>query len=197
MISSVHLCPTTAKARARGSSSLTILTLLGITCYLQVSGVVLAEKRKKGNQMTLVQDRPIVATNSATVKQWLVAMAKGDFDHAPYAEDAEISDPSGKYKGKQQILASFKAWKTAFPQANADVTNQVAEGDQVVSEVTFRGTHTGPLASAMGPIAATNKPIELKSAIVSWFRNGLIQRERVYFDLAGLMQQLGLAPTKP
>jgi len=147
--------------------------------------------------MTLVQDKPTVATNSATIKQWLVAIAKGDFDHAPYAEDAEIIDPTGKYKGKQQILASFKVWKTAFPQVNADVTNQIAEGDQVVTEVTFRGTHTGPLASPVGPIAATNKPIDLKIAIVSSFRNGLIQREHTYFDQAGLMQQLGLAPTKP
>lgn len=147
--------------------------------------------------MTLVQDKPTTATNSATLKQWVVAMAKGDLDHAPYTDDAEISDPTGKYKGKQEILASFKVWKTAFPQANAEVTNQVAEGDQVVSEVTFRGTHTGPLASKMGPIAATNKAIDLKIAIVSSFRNGLIQRERAYFDIAGLMQQLGLAPTKP
>jgi steroid delta-isomerase-like uncharacterized protein len=147
--------------------------------------------------MTLVQDRPIVATHSATVKQWIIAMAKGDLDHAPYAEDAEVIDPTGKYKGKPQILASFKVWKTAFPQANAEVTNQIAEGDQVVSEVSYRGTHTGPLASAMGPIAATNKQIDLKVAIVSSFRNGLIQREHAYFDLAGLMQQLGLAPTKP
>jgi predicted ester cyclase len=146
--------------------------------------------------MTLVQDRPVVA-NSATFKSWVIAMAKGDFDNAPYAEDAETSDPTGKYKGKAQILASFKVWKTAFPQANAQVTNQVSEGDQLVSEVIYRGTHSGPLASPKGTIAPTGKPIELRLAIVSSFRNGLIQRERAYFDLAGLMQQLGVAQTTP
>ena len=146
--------------------------------------------------MTLVQDRPVVA-NSATFKQWAIAMAKGDLANAPYAEDAETSDPTGKYKGKAQILASFKAWKTAFPQANAQVTNQVSEGDQLVSEVVYRGTHSGPLATPNGSIAPTGKPIELHLAIVSSFRNGLIQRERAYFDLAGLMQQLGVAQTTP
>ncbi|HET8569819.1 MAG TPA: ester cyclase [Candidatus Limnocylindria bacterium] len=146
--------------------------------------------------MTLTQDRPVVADNSATFKQWVAAMGKGDLDHAPYAEDAETSDPTGKYKGKPQIVASVKAWKTAFPQGTTEVTNQVAEGDQLVSEVVYRGTHTGTLASPMGPIPATGKPVELRIAIVSKFRSGLIQRERSYFDLAGLMQQLGLAQPK-
>jgi len=147
--------------------------------------------------MTLLQERPGVVANSATFKNWVIAMAKGDLDHAPYAEDAELSDPTGRYKGKAQILASFKTWKTAFPQANAQVTNQVSEGDQLVTEVVYRGTHSGPLTSPMTTIAPTGKPIELHVAIVSSFRNGLIQRERAYFDLAGLMQQLGLAPSKP
>jgi hypothetical protein len=34
----------------------------------------------------------------------------------------------------------------------------------------------------------------MRIAFVSWFKNGKIQRERAYFDLAGLMQQLGVAP---
>ena len=144
--------------------------------------------------MTLVQDRQTVATNAAIFKDWAIAMAKGELDRAPYAEDAEISDPTGKYKGKAQILASFKVWKTAFPSATADVTNQVAEGDQVASEIRYRGTHTGPLANAMGTIPATNKPIDLRVATVAKFRDGKIVREHAYFDLAGLMQQLGIPP---
>jgi predicted ester cyclase len=148
--------------------------------------------------MTLVQDRPTVATNIATIKQWVTEMAKGDFDKAPYAEDAEISDPSGKYKGKAQILQSFKVWKTAFPQGTGEVTNQIAMGDHVTSAVTFKSTHTGPLVAPSGTIAPTNKPIELNVVLVSSFRNGLIQRERTYYDQADLMRQLGIAlPPKP
>jgi steroid delta-isomerase-like uncharacterized protein len=148
--------------------------------------------------MTLVQDRPTVATNSATIKQWVTEMAKGELDHAPYAEDAEISDPSGKYKGKAQILQSFKVWKTAFPQGTGEVTNQIAMGDHVTSQVVFKSTHTGPLVSPSGTIPPTNKPVELKVMLVSSFRNGLIQRERTYYDQADLMRQLGITlPPKP
>jgi len=146
--------------------------------------------------MTLTQDRPIVANSGATIKTWIAAMVKGDLDHAPYADDAETSDPTGKYKGKKQILDSFKVWKTAFPQGTAEVTNQIVQGDHVTSEVVYKATHTGPLVSPTGTIPATNKPIVLKTMLVSSFRDGLIQRERTYFDQADLMRQLGIT-TQP
>jgi steroid delta-isomerase-like uncharacterized protein len=153
--------------------------------------------------MTLTQDKSIVANgngatlnNGATIKTWVAAMVKGDFDKAPYAEDAETSDPNGKYKGKTQILGSVKAWKTAFPQGTAEVTNQIAQGDHVASEIVYKATHTGPLVASTGTIPATNKSIVLKTMLVSTFRDGLIQRERTYFDRVDLMQQLGLS-TQP
>jgi predicted ester cyclase len=153
--------------------------------------------------MTLVQDKPTVATNTAAInaaaiKQWVSQMAKGDLDHAPYADDAEISDPSGKYKGKPQILQSFKVWKTAFPTGTGTVLNQIAMGDHVTSEVVFKSTHTGPLVSPTGAIAPTNKPVELKTVLVTTFRDGLIQRERTFYDQADLLRQLGVTiPPKP
>jgi steroid delta-isomerase-like uncharacterized protein len=145
-----------------------------------------------------VQERKTYVSNSAAVKESIAAFTKGDYDGAiaPYADDAEVSDPTGKYKGKPEILAQFKVWHTAFPDAKGEVTNQVTEGDRVATEVTFRGTHTGPLAGAMGTIAPTGKRVELNIALLNWFRNGKIQREHDYFDLAGLMQQLGIAPPK-
>ena len=151
--------------------------------------------------MTLVQDKPVTAihtNNPAVIKQWVSSMAKGDLDKAPYAEDAEISDPSGKYKGKASSVQSFKVWKTAFPVATAEVTNQIAMGDQVTSEVVYKTTHTGPLVSSNGTIPPTNKPVVLKVMFISSFRNGLIQRERSYYDQADFMKQLGIAlPSKP
>jgi len=167
---------------------------MDIACILPLLGV--GSTQKEGQPKTLVQDKPGVVANGATFKNWLAGVAKGDLDHAPYAEDAQISDPTGTYKGKAQIIDSFRVWTAAFPQASAQVTNQVSEGDQLVSEVIYRGTHSGPLTSRGSTIAPTGKQIELRIAIVSSFRAGLIQRERAYFDLAGLMQQLGVTPPR-
>jgi steroid delta-isomerase-like uncharacterized protein len=145
---------------------------------------------------TVVHERSTAAANTATIKQWIASMAKGDIDRAPYAEDAETSDPSGKYKGKKQIVDSFKVWKTAFPQGTAEVTNQIAMGDHVTSEVVYKATHTGPLVSSTGTVPPTNKPVVLKTMLITSFRNGLIQRERTYFDQTDLMQQIGIT-TQP
>jgi steroid delta-isomerase-like uncharacterized protein len=145
-----------------------------------------------------LQEKKTYVSNSAAVKESIASFVKGDFDGAiaVYAEDADVSDPTGKYRGKEQILTQLKVWNTAFPDAKGEVTNQLTEGDQVLTEVTFRGTHTGPLAGAMGTIAPTGKRAELNMAIVNWFRNGKVQHERSYFDLAGLMQQLGITQPK-
>ena len=110
--------------------------------------------------------------------------------------DAETSDPTGKFKGKKQIVDSFKVWKTAFPQGTAEVTNQIAMGDHVTSEVIYKTTHTGPFVSPTGTIQATDKPVVLKTMVITSFRNGLIQRERTYFDQTDLMSQLGIT-TQP
>jgi len=111
-------------------------------------------------------------------------------------------DPVAVVAAEEQMLTPrnekrmLKVWHTAFPDAKADVTNRLTECDQVLTEVTFHGTHTGPLAGAMGITPPTGKRVDLSMAIVNWFRNGKIQRERAYFDLAGLMQQLGIASTR-
>ena len=53
-----------------------------------------------------------------------------------------------KIEGPEQIIELFKGWKTAFPDAAGTVTNSVASGNTAVLEVTWKGTHTGPLVTA-------------------------------------------------
>ena len=72
------------------------------------------------------------------------------------------------------------------------MTNQIAQGDHVTSEVVYKATHTGRLVSPTGTIPATNKPVVLKTMLISSLRDGLIQRERTYFDQTDLMRQLGI-----
>jgi len=147
--------------------------------------------------VTTLENKSSLVTNSIAIKESIAAFSKGDLDKsvAPYAENAETLDPTGKYVGRSQILASQRVWHVAFPDAKGEVTNQIAEGEQVLTEATFRGTHTGPLAGPNGmTVPATNKKIEMRIAFVDWFKDGKVQRERAYYDLAGLMQQLGVSP---
>jgi predicted ester cyclase len=145
--------------------------------------------------MISLQEKKTAASNGTAVRDSLASYAKRDFEGAMaiYADDAEVSDPTGQYVGKLEILSQLKSWKTAFPDAKREVTNQITDGDRVATAFTFRGTHTGPLAGSMGTIAPTGKHVELEMQLINWFRGGKVHRARESFDLAGLMDQLGVA----
>ena len=65
-------------------------------------------------------------------------------------------------------------------------------GDTVVLELTWRGTHKGPLQTPTGQIAATGKPIEIEACQVYRIADGKPQSMRQYFDMATMLQQLGV-----
>ena len=144
--------------------------------------------------MISLQEKKTAACNSRAVIDAIASYARRDFEGAVaiYADDAEVSDPTGTYVGKLEILSQLKSWKTAFPDAKSEVTNQITEADRVATAFTFRGTHTGPLAGSMGTIAPTGKHVELQMELINWFRGGKVHRARETFDLAGLMDQLGV-----
>jgi predicted ester cyclase len=150
--------------------------------------------------ISLLEKKPSVASKAAAIRNRtavndsIASYADRDFAGvvALYADDAEVSDPTGRYVGKLEILSQIRSWKTAFPDAKREVTNQITDGDRVATAFTFRGTHTGPLAGSMGSIPATGRHVELEMELVNWFRGDKVYRARESFDLAGLMDQLGV-----
>jgi steroid delta-isomerase-like uncharacterized protein len=91
--------------------------------------------------------------------------------------------------GARQFL---QAWATAFPDSEVETTTVVADDDGVAMEFIGRGTHSGPLASPTGDIPPTGKHVETPFVQMLQFRDGKITRARLYFDLARMLQQLGL-----
>ena len=85
-------------------------------------------------------------------------------------------------------------WATAFPDGTVELTNVIADGDCVAAEFIGRGTHRGPLQGPSGALAPTNRRVEVRLVEIWEFRNGKIAAGRVYFDSAGFMGQLGIAP---
>jgi len=96
-----------------------------------------------------------------------------------------------KVKG-DEFLACWKDWATALPDSEATFNSAFVSGDTVVLEVTWRGTHKGPLQMPTGPIAATGKKIEIRACQVFQMAGGKAQSMRQYFDMATLLQQLGV-----
>ena len=97
-------------------------------------------------------------------------------------------------EGPEKIVELFKAWKTAFPDAVGTVTSAVASGNKACLEVTWKGTHTGPLETPEGTIPASGKSQETAAAYVFTFEGDKIKEGRHYFDSLTLLKQIGVQP---
>jgi predicted ester cyclase len=92
-------------------------------------------------------------------------------------------------EGAKQYAANFRQ---AFPDLQATIEDQVAEGDKVVTRFRNRGTHQGE-SEAFGP--PTGNRIDVTGITIERVsEEGKIVEVWTNFDALGLMQQLGLVP---
>jgi steroid delta-isomerase-like uncharacterized protein len=126
------------------------------------------------------------------------AFNTGDWERlqAGLAADARYHEfaTQREVEGPEKIVELFKGWKTAFPDAAGTVTSAVGSGNMAALEVTWKGTHTGPLETAEGTIPASGKRQETPSAFVFTFEGGKIKESRLYFDSLTLLKQIGAQP---
>jgi steroid delta-isomerase-like uncharacterized protein len=101
---------------------------------------------------------------------------------------------SRRVKGVGDIVSCLQAWKGAMPDVTGSVTNVFASGNTVILELTWRGTHTGPLVGPKGSVPATGKQQTTRASWVLTFDGGKIMESRHYFDMLSFMQQLGILP---
>ena len=143
-----------------------------------------------------------VATEGLTAEQMvkiardqLDAFNNGDWERlqAGLTADASYHEfaTQRKVEGPEKIVEVFKGWKTAFPDAAGTVTSAVSSGSIAALEVTWTGTHTGPLETADGTIPASGKRQETPGACFFTFEGGKIMESRQYFDLMTLLTQVG------
>jgi len=113
---------------------------------------------------------------------------------ALYDEGASLSDPTGEFEGREAIAGYWQAFFNAFPDLQARDEFKAEAGDTAINEWRIAGTHSGPLETPEGTIAATGKPHAVRGCDVLTVRNGLIQSHRAYYDQLGFLAQLGLVP---
>jgi hypothetical protein len=70
-------------------------------------------------------------------------------------------------RGSGRIVEFFAGWKTAVPDAAGTVTGALASGNKADLEVTWKGTHTGPLVTLAGTNPASGKGQEVPTALSS------------------------------
>lgn len=87
-------------------------------------------------------------------------------------------------EGFKAFAASFRS---AFPDWHTTTDELIAEGDQVASRWTGRGTHQGEFQG----MAPTGRPVTLPGTVFYRLVAGKITDFRGQFDGLALMQQLG------
>jgi len=136
------------------------------------------------------------ADNERIVRAYLDAFNARDWTaHAALlAEDAvmEVPGTGERYRGRDAVSASERAWTDAFEDARIDLDHLAGGGGVVVAEYTGTGTHTGPLPGPDGEIAPTGRPGTLRLCDVFTIRDGRIVAVREYYDTMALLAELGL-----
>jgi steroid delta-isomerase-like uncharacterized protein len=99
---------------------------------------------------------------------------------------------SRKTKGAEETIALWKGWAEAFPDSKATFHGAHVSGNTVALEVTWKGTHKGPLQMPKGVVPATGKTIEIRACAIVEVAGEKVKEQRHYFDMATLLQQLGL-----
>ena len=95
-------------------------------------------------------------------------------------------------RGASEVIAAFQGWAAALPDSKAEFHSALVSGNTVVLEVTWRGTHTGPLQTPGRTIAPTGKRFAVRACQVFEVADGKAQVLRHYFDMTTLLQQLGV-----
>lgn len=99
-------------------------------------------------------------------------------------------------RGREAAKAYFEKWMKAFPDLHTRRTSQVIGEDSFATELEFTGTNTGPLDMGDQTIPPTQKKITGHGDYFARIRDGKIVEFRTHPDIAGLMMQLGMMPTK-
>ena len=90
-------------------------------------------------------------------------------------------------EGMKELIGSFRS---AFPDIEFTIEEQVAEEDKVVMRLTARGTHQGELQG----IPPTSRRVTVMGMVMSRSAGGKMVESWELYDNLGMMQQLGLIP---
>ena len=128
-------------------------------------------------------------------KEQVLAYNAKDWDRARAALAPEVVyeevGTHRKLKGIDDVLTAWKGWATAIPDSRASFQSEMVSGNTAVLEITWTGTHDGPLQTPNGEIAPTGKKIELRAIQVVDVANDRVKSVRQYFDMGTLLQQIG------
>jgi steroid delta-isomerase-like uncharacterized protein len=111
--------------------------------------------------------------------------ALATFQHPRYEYVAtdEVHD------GAEEVMAHWRELDRAFPDQDIEIVRLHPSDDAVLMEAIARGTHTGSFRG----LPPTGRRFEQQFLAIFVFEDDALVCERVYYDVATVLQQLGIA----
>jgi steroid delta-isomerase-like uncharacterized protein len=107
------------------------------------------------------------------------------FDGHPHYE---IMATAQVFDGADEVMGYYRTTRTAFPDQRHDgVRFHVADDDVIVAEFDLLGTNTGEFYG----LPPTGKAFRVPIVALFFFEGDRITNERIYFDAASLVTQIG------
>lgn len=129
--------------------------------------------------------------NARILHQHMVAEAAHDLDGtlATVHPDALFEDlPVGlTLRGRDAVARHYRLWWNAFGLQTDGGRLHWIDDDLVIGEADFVGVHTGDFLGK----APTGRSIRFPFMVIVRFRDGLLSGEKFFYDLNGIMAQIG------
>ena len=96
----------------------------------------------------------------------------------------------GQGPGLEGLKDVLRGMRSAFPDLEFVIVEQIAEGDKVVSRFEWTGTHQGEFLG----VPATGRQVRVWGVVIDRLEEGRIKDTRLIMDALGMMAQLGVFP---
>ena len=137
---------------------------------------------------------PLEEDNARRHREALEAFNRRDLDAivSYYDEECVVTDHAQQQtmKSTDGVRAWNQAWLDGFSDAMLEITECLSAADSTVARFTGRGTNDGRMAS----FEPTNRRVQLELCDVARWRDGKIVEEHIYYDMYGMLAQLGHVP---
>lgn len=134
-----------------------------------------------------------------TFERHMTAEATGDLAAAmdttaddPYVNHVPVLTGGVGRKGVRRFYRDHLVGKFLPPDAEITAVSRTVDAQRIVDEGVVAFTHTTAIDWMLPGIAPTGKKVEVAAVAIVEFDNGKVASERIYWDQASVLVQVGL-----
>ena len=106
----------------------------------------------------------------------------------------DIASGGDTSTGADAFVTGDQNWRNAFSDFAVEILSIVGDDTHAAGDFVLRGTHTGPMPTPWGDVAATGRKVELPFVMFCEVAGGKVTVIRDHYNPALAMAQIGIDP---